>query len=158
MRAPSEAVKSRDSGWLHKLTTKLAQRPLLPRSARSIVPVCGTWENVAMTGGRLVEERAERVVALLEDNVRTELQVRNDLLNLGLSDASIESLMQGVMSGLLYAFAVDWSPDWVKRGQVHHWEKSGRFFARCGICLLDSPPSPYEPTAVAWAQDHEKSH
>lgn len=111
-----------------------------------------------MTDGRPVEERANRVIALLEDNVRTELQVRNDMLNLGLSAASIESLMQGVTSGLLYAFAVDWSPDWVKRGQVHHWQESGQFFARCGDCLLDSPPSPDEPTAVTWALAHETCH
>lgn len=62
-----------------------------------------------MTDARLVEERAKRVIALLEDNVRTELQVTNGALDLGLSNAAIESLMQGVTSGLLYAFAVDWS-------------------------------------------------
>jgi hypothetical protein len=63
-------------------------------------------------------ERDARVVSLLEDNVRTELQVANDMLELGLSAAAIEGLMEGVTSGLLYAFAVDWSPDWVKPGQV----------------------------------------
>jgi hypothetical protein len=111
-----------------------------------------------MTDPRPAGERAERVVALLEDNVRTELLVTNGALDLGLSDAAIESLMQGVTSGLLYAFAVDWSPDWVKQGQVHHWEEAGRFFARCGVCLMDSPPSPDERTAAAWAHSHETSH
>jgi hypothetical protein len=61
-------------------------------------------------------ERDARVVSLLEDNVRTELQVANDMLELGLSAAAIEGLMEGVTSGLLYAFAVDWSPDCVKPG------------------------------------------
>ena len=111
-----------------------------------------------MTDDRLVNERAERVVALLESNVRTELQVTNGGFDFGLSDETIERLMQGVTSGVLYAFAVDWSPDWVKPGDVHHWEEAGRFFARCGVCLADSPPSPDLETAVAWAHSHEGSH
>lgn len=48
-----------------------------------------------MTDPRLVDERAKRVVALLESNVRTELQVSNGGFDLGLSDESIERLMQG---------------------------------------------------------------
>ncbi|WP_185996191.1 hypothetical protein [Nocardioides campestrisoli] len=111
-----------------------------------------------MTDDRVVDERAERVVALLESNVRTELQVTNGGFELGLSDETIERLMQGVTSGLLYAFTIDWSPDWVKPGDVHHWEEAGRFFARCGVCLADSPPSHDEQTAMAWAHSHEKSH
>lgn len=111
-----------------------------------------------MTDPRLVDGRAERVVALLESNVRTELQVTNGGFDLGLSDEDIERLMQGVTSGLLYAFAVDWSPDWVKAGDVHHWKDGDRSFARCGVCLVDSPPSPDDETAVAWAHEHERSH
>jgi hypothetical protein len=111
-----------------------------------------------MTDDRLGNERAERVVALLESNVRTELHVTNGGFDLGLSDETIERLMQGVTSGILYAFAVDWSPDWVKPCDVHHWEEAGRFFARCGVCLADSPSNPNQETAVAWARDHEKSH
>ena len=117
-----------------------------------------SWHDAAMTDRRSVDERAERVVALLESTVRTELQVTNGGFNLGLSDETIERLMQGVTSGLLYAFAVDWSPDWVKPGDVHHWEEAGRFFARCGVCLADSPPSPEEDTAVGWARKHEEAH
>jgi hypothetical protein len=111
-----------------------------------------------MTDARTTDGRAERVVALLESNVRMELQVTNGGFDLGLTDDTIERLMESVTSGLLYAFAVDWSPDWVKAGDVHHWEETGRFFARCGVCLADSPPSPDEESAVAWAHDHEKSH
>jgi hypothetical protein len=116
------------------------------------------WHDAAMTDSRLEDERAARVVSLLERNVRTESEVTNGMLDLGLSDDAVESLMQGVTSGLLYAFAVDWSPDWVKPGQVHHWEEAGRFFARCGVCLSDSPPSADEPTAATWARSHEASH
>ncbi|MGL5810134.1 MAG: hypothetical protein ACRCYQ_09330 [Nocardioides sp.] len=111
-----------------------------------------------MTQPEASHERAERVVALLEDNVRAELQVTNGGLGLGLSDEAVEQLMQSVTSGLLYAFAVDWSPDWVKKGHVHSWEEVGRFFARCGVCLADSPPSADERTAASWAHTHEKSH
>ena len=113
-----------------------------------------SWHDAAMT----VDERGERVVALLESNVRMELQVTNGGFDLGLSDETIERLMQGVTSGLLYAFAIDWSPDWVKAGDVHHWEEAGRFFARCGVCLADSPPSLDGEAAVGWARDHENSH
>ncbi len=111
-----------------------------------------------MAESRSIEGRWERVVALLESNVRTELQVTNAGFHLGLSDEAIEQLMQGVTSGLLYAFAVDWSPDWVKAGDVHQWKEGDRSFARCGVCLADSPPFPDDKTAVAWAHEHEKSH
>jgi hypothetical protein len=127
----------------------------MPHSARADQR---TWHHAAMTDDRLVSERAERLVTLLEDNVRTELQVTNDGFDLGLNDETIERLMQGVTSGVLYAFAVDWSPDWVKAGDVHQWQEEGRFFARCGVCLADSPPSPSAEVAVAWARDHEESH
>lgn len=58
-------------------------------------------------------ERNARVVALLEDCVRTELTVSNGMLDLGLSDVALERLMEGITSGVLHGFAVDWSPDWV---------------------------------------------
>ena len=70
------------------------------------------------------DKREARVVALLEDNVLTELRVMNSALDLGLTDSAMENLMQAVSSSVLYAFAVDWSPDWVKQGQVHHIGKS----------------------------------
>ncbi|MEU5669651.1 hypothetical protein ABZ749_04610 [Micromonospora sp. NPDC047753] len=102
--------------------------------------------------------REARVVSLLEDNVRTELQVTNSMLELGLSDATIERLMEGVTSGLLYAFNVDWSPDWVKPGQVHAWEEGGAFFARCSGCLRDSPPADSRASAEDWARQHDTLH
>ncbi|WP_439661574.1 hypothetical protein ACSHWB_08715 [Lentzea sp. HUAS TT2] len=99
-----------------------------------------------------------RVTHLLEDNVRTELKVTNDALGLGLADDAIERLMEGVTSGVLYAFEVNWSPDWVKPGQVHAWEEDGMFFARCGGCLLDSPPAEDHESAEAWAHEHAALH
>ena len=111
-----------------------------------------------MDGPEIAEERSKRVVGLLEDNVRTELRVVNAALDLGLGDDAIDSLMQGVTSGLLSAFTFDWSPDWVAPGAVHRWTESGTFFARCGVCLADSPSLADEQTAIAWARKHEESH
>lgn len=103
-------------------------------------------------------ERQARVVALLEDSVRTEITVTNGMLDLGLSAATIDRLMEGVTSGILYAFDVDWAPDWVKPGDVHTWNDAGEWFGRCSICLLDSPPARSEQAASAWAQSHEARH
>ncbi len=103
-------------------------------------------------------EREARVVALLEDSVRTELRIANGALNLGLSDASIENVMQMVTSSVLYAFEVDWSPDWVKDGEFHAWEEDGGWYARCPSCLSDSPRAEDRLGAVAWAKQHELSH
>jgi hypothetical protein len=103
-------------------------------------------------------DRRARVVALLESNVRTELEVVNGMLELHLSEASIERLMEGVTSRLLYAFEVDWSPDWVRPGQAHSWVQDGVFFARCSVCLLDSPSTDSEASAQAWARTHAASH
>lgn len=76
-------------------------------------------------------DRAGRVVSLLEDNVRSELQVVNGIEKLGLSDDVIERLMVGVTSRILYAFDVDWAPDWVRPGEVHAWQEGGVWRARC---------------------------
>ncbi|WP_329100324.1 hypothetical protein OG792_17970 [Micromonospora sp. NBC_01699] len=114
-------------------------------------------QNVRM-GKEADSARTARVVSLLEDSVRTELQVTNDGLELGLSDVAIERLMEGVTSGLLYAFEVDWSPNWVKPGQVHAWKEDGEFFARCSRCLLDSPAADSRASAEAWARQHETLH
>ena len=104
-------------------------------------------------------ERDSRVVSLLEDCVRTELTNMNAFLELGLADKSIENLTQAVTSSVLYGFAVDWSPDWIKAGDVHSWQaKSGEWMARCATCLVDSPPSRERDEAVTWARQHEASH
>ena len=103
-------------------------------------------------------ERQARVVALLEDSVRTEITVTNGMLDLGLSAATIDRLMEGVTSGILYAFNVDWAPGWVKPGEAHTWNDADEWFGRCSICLLDSPPARSEQAAAAWAQSHEAGH
>jgi len=103
-------------------------------------------------------DRQARVDALLEDNIRTELQAQNALADLGLSQQAITRLARGIAAEVLYAFAVDWSPRWVGPGQVHTWEESGNFFARCPACLLDSPPTGNREAAAAWAATHRAAH
>ncbi|HET7689769.1 MAG TPA: hypothetical protein VFK41_05305 [Nocardioidaceae bacterium] len=111
-----------------------------------------------MTEPELSRERAERVVALLESNVLEELQIANLSYSLGLSEQSMENIMQMVTSSILYAFHVEWSPDWVKAGDVHSWEERAGIFARCSVCLQDSPASATREAAADWARRHEQSH
>ena len=103
-------------------------------------------------------EREQRVVALLEDRVREELRVTDGAYELGLGEETIERLVGGVTAGVLYAFSVDWAPDWVREGDVHAWEEPGVWFARCGVCLLDSPGATTRADATTWAHAHEESH
>jgi hypothetical protein len=69
----------------------------------------------------VVQDRQARVDALLEDNIRTELNARNALAGLGLSEQAIDRLAWVIKTELRYAFSVDWSPRWVKPGQLHAW-------------------------------------
>lgn len=103
-------------------------------------------------------EREQRVVALLEARVREELRATVCAYELGLSEETIERMMEGVTAGVLYAFSVDWAPDWVQEGNVHAWEESGVWFARCGVCLLDSPGAETRAKAADWALAQEDSH
>lgn len=103
-------------------------------------------------------DREARVIALLEHCVQTELEVVNGGLRLGLSSEVVESLMEGVTAGILYGFSVDWSPSWLRHGDVHAWEESGTWFARCGTCLQDSPASSSREAAANWALKHQDSH
>jgi hypothetical protein len=106
----------------------------------------------------VAQDRQARVASLLEDNIRTELQARNAVDDLGLSQAAIVDLAHLIADGVLSAFAVDWSPRWVRPGEIHTWQASGDFFARCPVCLQDSPPGKTREEAAAWAADHQAAH
>ena len=103
-------------------------------------------------------ERQVRVSELLEHNVRTEIEIWNGARNAGLTDEQIQELAGSIAANVDYAFAVDWSPDWIKPGEVHSWEEGDGHFARCPTCLRDSPPSATRSKAVAWAKAHIDSH
>lgn len=103
-------------------------------------------------------ERQMRVISLLEHNVLTEIEILDGMLDLGLSANSRDSLMRAITSGILYAFDLDWSPDWVKPGDVHTWEDDSAWLARCSICLSDSPKFGSKDSARRWALDHVASH
>lgn len=104
------------------------------------------------------QSHAQRIAALLEDNIRTELEVQLGAAQVALSEELLRRLAWGVAAEVLYAFDVDWRPDWVKPGEVHAWKESGVWFARCGVCLLDSPASPERDEAAAWVRTHQESH
>jgi hypothetical protein len=106
----------------------------------------------------VAEDRAARVVMLLQDNIRTELQARNAVDDLGLSQEAIADLADLIADGVLAAFTVDWSPRWVRPGEIQTWQDSGDFFARCPACLQDSPPSKTVGQAAAWAVNHQAAH
>ncbi|WP_182524924.1 hypothetical protein [Nocardioides dongkuii] len=103
-------------------------------------------------------ERERRVFGLLEDNVRTELQIADGALGLGLTEDTLENIMGMITSSVLYAFRVDWSPAWVREGEVHAWEDDGRWYARCSVCLEDSPRADDRQAATRWAKEHEARH
>jgi hypothetical protein len=87
-----------------------------------------------------------------------DLTVKNITLELRLTDDVIEALAESIASELLSGFAVDWSPNWVRPGDVHAWQEDSGWMARCGTCLADSPPAPSRDDAVAWARQHELAH
>ena len=72
--------------------------PAVPHGTRPDAPNLAAmrdthWWGLGQDEGVSQSERQARVVALLEDNVRTELKVVNGTLYLGLSETSIERLM-----------------------------------------------------------------
>lgn len=104
------------------------------------------------------QERRARVIRLLEHNVGSELAVMNESRGLGLTDLQVENLEFAITSSILYAFDVDWAPDWVGADDVHAWQDGEAWFARCSVCLEDSPPSESRDDAKTWALDHERGH
>src|SRR5262249_49068073 len=102
--------------------------------------------------------RERRVADLLVDNIHDELASASAGFGLGLDEPTLEQLARGVAANVLYAFAVDWSPDWIKPGGIHAWESAGEWFARCSVCLEDSPPMLDRENAIGWAVDHTAGH
>ena len=103
-------------------------------------------------------DRSQRVAELLVDNIRRELVAASHLHALGLDDAVLDRLAEAVAANVLYAFVVDWSPDWIKPGQIHSWESAGEWFTRCPGCLEDSPLAPHRETAISWVAHHMARH
>lgn len=106
----------------------------------------------------MTDERAARVHELLEHNIRSEIGAQNSMSDLGLSDRQAEQLAWAIAAEVDRAFSVDWDPDWVRPGEVHHWTENGQHFARCPVCLGDSPAEAQLAEAVAWAKRHRDEH
>ena len=111
-----------------------------------------------MNMSELRDERARRVIALLEDAVADELRVTAGMAQIELAEGQIQDLGAAVTSRLASAFSFDWSPHWVKPGNVHSWPSDDGYRSRCDVCLEDSPPHPDLDLAVAWARNHAASH
>lgn len=104
-----------------------------------------------------IEDVERRTFDLLRDNVRREVLVQNGMWSLGLSDEAVDRLADSIAVNVDYAFAIQWSPDWVKDGELHLWGDDGEHFARCPECLIDSPGSASEPAARAWVAEHRQT-
>ena len=65
--------------------------------------------------------------------------------------------MFGVTSGVLYAFSLDWDPDWVKTGDFHEWQEADGHRSGCPQCLIDSPALPTAEAPVTWVRQHIRS-
>jgi hypothetical protein len=102
--------------------------------------------------------RIDRVVALLQHNLRSTLERNFGREGIELSDERLDYLATDLADEALYAFSVDWAPRWVKPGDVHSWPHDEGYLARCGVCLVDSPLFAERTDAQAWARGHEKSH
>jgi hypothetical protein len=104
------------------------------------------------------ELRAQRVADLLEDNIRAEVAIGSQLLDLDLTEDQVQGLASSLCASILYAFDVDWAPDWVAAGDVHSWRDGELWFARCAVCLEDSPAAKVQVRAIGWARAHEAGH
>lgn len=102
--------------------------------------------------------REQRVIELLEDCVRTEIRITSVGTGLELDDLVVENLVQGVTSGILFGFSVDWNPDWVGPGDLHRWREESDYFARCPVCLIDCPAQADEAAADEWVHAHRVEH
>lgn len=102
--------------------------------------------------------RQERVFELLEHNVLSELRSQTAIGGPEVSEERLADLAGSVVAEILYAFRVDWDPDWVRTGQLHSWHEGSSFFARCPTCLIDSPPRLSDEEAQAWVREHEAVH
>jgi hypothetical protein len=91
---------------------------------------------------------------LLTENVFEEL--RNGWLSWGkgIEDAALKNIAWGIAAEIVYAFDVQWSPDWVAKGHPHRWHDEDGWHARCNDCLDESPAESDEAVAYAWFADH----
>ena len=100
-------------------------------------------------------EYGERVRALLRDAIQDEIGVAAAMMNrVELGEQFIERLAWAVATRLDYAFQFRWNPDWLKPGDIHAWSEDAEWFARCGVCLADSPPSKSNAEAKQWVRGH----
>lgn len=99
MNAAHAADRARLS-WPPPLTVHPAGQVVCPLHGIQISRWAGVRQDVRL-GKVDADQRMARVVSLLEDSVRAELHVTNEVFELGLCDDTIERLTLGVTSGVL---------------------------------------------------------
>lgn len=126
---------------------------------------CGAWWNLLVSDDAsdgevidLPDDWTEPVWNLAQHSVLTELVTQNAARGLGLDRGTLESLAAAVTTNLEYAFDIAWAPSWVRPGEAHVWTEAARWFARCGSCLLSSPPEPTDAAARRWHAEHVAEH
>jgi len=67
------------------------------------------------------DPRIDRVVTLLQHNLRSTLERNFDRMGIELSDEQLDYLGMDLADEALDTFSVDWAPRWVKPGDVHSW-------------------------------------
>jgi hypothetical protein len=97
------------------------------------------------------------VYQLLQETVRSELEMYAGILDLDLSAENVDTLAWAVATQVAYGFSLRWDPDWVPAREPHLWGEDGRTFARCTLCLAVSPPLDGESSAFGWHDEHQRT-
>lgn len=71
-----------------------------------------------------------------------------------MDEPTLKSVAWGIAAEIVYAFDVQWSPDWVPKGHPHRWQDDEGWHARCNDCLAESPAEAEEAVAWDWFATH----
>ncbi len=91
---------------------------------------------------------------LLAENVFTELRSGQLAWDAGIDEETLKSVAWGIAAEIVYAFDVQWSPDWVPKGHPHRWQDHEGWHTRCNDCLAESPAEVEEAVAWDWFATH----
>jgi len=100
------------------------------------------------------DEWENRHHELLAENVFTELRYGQLAWDAGVDESTLKSVAWGIAAEIVYAFDVQWSPDWVPKGHPHRWQDDEGWHTRCNDCLAESPAESEEADAWEWFATH----
>lgn len=99
------------------------------------------------------EGLAGRQRHLLLELIGYEIRMQNAIAASGLSSTQVVELAVPVLAIVERAAEYRW-----RRPGVHVWEEDGATIARCGTCLLESPPLASRQAAGPWFGEHRTLH